>query len=162
MNIFNIFVLLIIVICLASTNKTEAAICIGDNTSLSCLYNNFDSLYENDYARFWNIINSKELEARKCIRVDHAVEFLNLVTIKTNNIEFIEYLSQAIEKLLLSNHMCFFNAALKLEPETRTLLIEKLKHPLFHDQKEIDKIFDNAKNNKKYKRLSNQYFNRKN
>lgn len=156
MNFFNILIQVIIAICLAST--AGASLCSDKNTSYSCLFNNFDRLYKTDYERFWEIVHSKELEASKCTQENQTIEFLNFVSIKTENIEFIEYLSQALEKLLLNNHKCFFNAALKLTPKTRKLLIIKLKYPLFHDQKEIDEIFNQAMKDKKYKQLSKQYF----
>ncbi|PKL52667.1 MAG: hypothetical protein CVV37_00265 [Nitrospira bacterium HGW-Nitrospira-1] len=136
--------------------------CLGE-ANLVCLQDNFDKLYRENYPLFWKILHNAATKAQKCDSVEDTATFLRLVKLirgsqATGSAEFEEYFSQTVEQLCIQKSKCFLDGLLMLDKSTRVLLIDMLRTPLFVDNSKIDRVFLDAKTNKKYRKISDIYF----
>ncbi|MBI5492889.1 MAG: hypothetical protein HY893_08160 [Deltaproteobacteria bacterium] len=136
--------------------------CLGE-ANLVCLQDNFDKLYQENYPLFWEILHNAASKAQKCDSVKDTAAFLRLVKLirgshATGNAEFEEYFSQTVEQLCIQKSKCFLDGLLRFDKPTRVLLLDMLRNPLFEDGSKIDRVFREAKTNKKYREISDIYF----
>lgn len=148
----------LVFVVLISSNCSYALSNDCNNDSLTCIYNNFEELYNNDYNRFWRILNEHVNKVKNCNKISDVVDFMKLSKLKTNNAEFTEFLNQQLEELCVSNKSCFMMSLAEMDTKTVRIIINKLKHPMFVDKSEINKVFKTERSNIQYKRLTEQYF----
>lgn len=124
-------------------NLSKAALahefCVGKAENIYCLERNFDTLYAENYERFWDILHKAVATAKRCNSQQNVVGFLRLSSLKTDNAEFNEFFSQSLEEFCLQKPICFSRGVSKLDKKARDLLKEKLKRPLFVDEAAIMK-----------------------
>lgn len=133
--------------------------CLGE-ANLVCLQDNFDTLYQENYPFFWEILHNAASKAQKCDYVKDTAAFLRLAKLEKSNAEFNEFFSQTVEQLCIKKSKCFFDGLLMVDKPTRVLLIDKLRTPLFVENSKIERVFLEAKTNKKYREISDKYWER--
>jgi len=141
--------------CASAGNKSN--LCLQDDNALTCLKENFEGLYAQNYNRFWNIANRAASEAEKCNSPDNTAAFLYLVRIKKGNAEFNEFFSGVIERLVTEKTDCLLVALTRMELVSQRLIMGELKHPLFAESAAIEKAF-RAAGEGRYKSTVNLYF----
>lgn len=141
--------------CASAVNKSD--LCLQDETALTCLRDNFDELYTQNYRRFWNIAHQAASDARKCDSPANTVAFLYLARIKTNNAEFNEFFSEVIERLVTEKPHCFLAAVATMDLSSQKLVMEKLRNPIFAESAAIENAL-RAESNEKYKSIVDLYF----
>lgn len=154
-----LFFLLFLLITLSDTQFCHGKeLCIGNNSTLDCLKDNFDNLYTTDYAHFWHILRMAEKDAVGCKCNSETAAFLKLAAVVRTNAEFNEYLNEVIERLATNHPECFFDSLLLLDIDNVTKIITILKHPIFVEQQEIDNVFSKYMNKEKYRAIMDIYF----
>lgn len=150
-------------ICIIFQSASYAnGVCSGTSGTLDCLSENFTELYSANYSSFWKILHESASKAQKCETVTDAVHFMRLVHLNSNNAEFNEFFSETIENICIKNDKCFFESLLRLNKSDQNRIIKMLKYPLFIDQSSISETFSKWKNNKKYKKFVDLYFEKDN
>ncbi len=157
--LFLLFFLMFLVITLSDAQFCHGKeLCMGDNSTLDCLKDNFDNLYTTDYVLFWRILRMAERDAVSCKSKSDTATFLKLAVVARTNAEFNEYFSEVIERLATSHPECFFDSLLLLDLDNATKIIMILKHPIFVEKQEIDNVFSKNMNKEKYRLLMDIYF----
>jgi len=133
-------------------------LCVGNNATLNCLRDNFDSLYSTNYSLFWSILRATEKKALGCKSTTDTSAFLKLALVRNTNAEFKEYLSETIENIATIKPKCFLDSLSTLDPDAVTDVIALLKNPTFVEEQEIVKVFSKNRNIKKYKLIMDIYF----
>lgn len=141
--------------CASATDKRD--LCLEDKNALTCLKNNFNELYTQNYRQFWEIAHRAASDARKCDSSANTAAFLDLVRIKSSNAEFNEFLGEVIERLVTENPNCFLAAVAKMDLGSQKLVMEKLRYPIFVERTMIENAL-RAESNEKYKSIVNLYF----
>jgi hypothetical protein len=142
-----------------STDCYGASLCTGRDATLDCLKKHSFELYSENYELFWKILNDAARKANTCKSKQDTAAFLNLVQI-TRDGELAEFFSENLENLCVSNTKCFFDALLLLEPFDQDRLIYELHNPFSKKTSEITEAFNKYKDNGKYKRVIDLYFQR--
>jgi hypothetical protein len=154
-----LFFLIFLVITLSDAQFCHGKeLCIGNNSTLDCLKDNFDNLYTTDYALFWHILRSAERDAINCKSRSDTAIFLKLAAVARTNAEFNEYFNEVIERLATSHPECFFDSLLLLDLDNVTKIIMILKHPIVVEKQEIDTFFSKNMNKEKYRVIMDIYF----
>lgn len=106
------------------------------------LLNNFDQFYASDYALFWDVIRAAADKARKCEIVEDSVRFIGLSKNESNNAEFNEFFSDAVEHMALENPKCLLAAISKSDGTVRSAMLNRLRHPIFVEVSDMDRSLD--------------------
>lgn len=114
-----------------------------------------------DYNLFFEILEKAKIKATSCKSYIYTANFLELAKYGLTNAEFAEYFGEVIEELLINNPKCFFDSALIVDGASLKNLIYKLQSPITDNDKKIRKTFEKYRMNKKYKKVINLYFNKK-
>lgn len=140
-----------------AANSSADGLCSGTDATLNCLSKNFEKLYVTNYHGFWDILHKSAKKVQQCRSVSDVVPFLELVRLKSNNVEFNEFFSEKIENMCIKNSKCFFDALAAMKEEDQIEIMSRMRNPLFVDQTSITEAFLKHKNNAKYKKIVEMY-----
>jgi len=155
-RIFICFV--IFLLCVIPLSGIAGTLCEGSKATLDCLKQNSFELYSTNPELFWSILNQAADKAANCENPSDTVRFLQLVQIPLDG-ALSEFYSEKIENLCLNKPKCFLNAMVSLEKGERIANIKRLRTPLVTDPKDIRRVFEEHKKNKKYKEIVDLYLN---
>jgi hypothetical protein len=141
------------------TDCYGASLCTGRDATLDCLKKHSSELYSENYELFWKILNDAARKANTCKSKQDTAAFLNLVQMPRDG-ALAEFFRENIENLCVSNAKCFFEALILLEPFDQDRVIYELYNPIFTEPSEITGAFSKYKDNSKYKRVIDLYFQR--
>ena len=141
------------------TVANENILCINENATLECLKKEFDELYRTDYKSFWDILNDAAKRVQNFRSIPDVVEFMELDSVIEGNVEVSEFFSEVIEKFCTSHPESCFEAIICLDKDSKKIIINRLRQPIFVNKNEIDSIFFRYKSSLKYKDVMNLYFN---
>ena len=149
-------VVIAVLFVMGATCTQSATLC--PDGSLSCAIKNFDELYKNDYDRFWSIFHLAGKEAVTCTSIQKTAAFLEVASVKKGNAEFNEYFMSVLEnQLILKNTKCFLEAMKLTSPNSRLIILNDLKNPLFADKKTIDNSLIPFIKNREYQEILKPY-----
>jgi hypothetical protein len=131
-------------------------LCTGNDATLECLIKNAEELKKSNRKLFWDIVVKAGKKAQDCTTPTEVSRFMEIVRIRLDG-ALMEFFSEKIEKLCISNAKCFFEALERLNAKDQKKVIEIISNPLFVDQSAITEVFN--KNNKKYKKIFELYLN---
>jgi hypothetical protein len=151
-------ILCVLALTAVSTKGYANGLCSGANATLECLSDNFETLYSKNYSLFWDILHMSAKKAQQCKSISDVFRFLELVRLQTNNAEFNEFFNETIENMCVKNSKCFFDGSIRLNTQDQIQMVKRLKSSVFVDQTEITNIFKRNKNNEKYKKFVELYF----
>jgi hypothetical protein len=135
-------------------------LCNGEDKTIACLKANFNALYRLEYKRFWEILKLSEKKAINCKMLSDTASFMELANLDSHNAEFNEYYNEVIENLLKTKTTCFLDTLSLLAKPQMIAVINKLKHPIFTDRSEIQRLFEREKKNNvgKYSEVMKLFF----
>jgi len=140
-------------------SAAQGSACIGDSATIQCLVQNFDALYQGDYAQFWAITHKSEKALVGCKSTNKVTGFLAVAAAKGGNAEFNEYFAEVVEqKLVLAHPQCFLDALLGVDPSTTSIILSDLKHPLSASQRDIAVTLERFRAQERYRKLLAPYF----
>lgn len=155
-----ILAIILLVFLSPSVLANGSELCKGEQSTLNCLKENFDKLYNTDYNLFWDILHDTANKLRNNHNLSHITAFLGLVSIIRGNSEVSEFFSEVTEKLCVSNPTICLDALAMLDEKDMQLLIDRIGHPLYFSKEEIDQVFSRYRYLEKYKEISKLYFNK--
>ncbi len=135
---------------------SDAKLCEGKQATLDCLMDHSYELYETNIDLFWKILNTAAKRAEECKTISDVTRFMKIVNVPRDG-AFEEYFHEKVEKLLVKNDKCFFDALTSMPGNNQVQIVGLLLNPLFVEQPEITKVFNKNKKNKKYKNVVNMY-----
>jgi hypothetical protein len=159
-NYFLVCIYVLNITSILTLYSSGSSLCTGNHATLDCLTKNFTVLYATNSSLFWDILHDAEKRAQNCESSLDMADFLNLVHLDKNNIDFHDYFSDAIEHLCISNSQCLFDGLLLVPGESQIKIIDLLRDPTFVDYQEIREVFFKYRHKDTYKRIMNLYFGR--
>lgn len=154
-----ILILAFSVFLLGGATQQSKDLCKQGSASLSYAIENFDQLYVQDYSLFWSIFHAAEKKAVSCESIDDTARFLSVARVKEGNAEFNEYFSEVLEKnLLMNNARCLFDALLRLDDQSKKIIMWDLRHPLYIQKEKLEEIINPLMDEAKYKELLELYY----
>lgn len=136
----------------------SSPLCAGRHETLRCLKDNFDPLYQTDYARFFRIFHTAEQKAIRCNSLPHTTEYLELAPFMKGNAEVREGFSETVENLSVNAPRCFLNSLIRTNRESQAEIIKGLRTPLFVDEAVIRTVFLWYRGETRYKTILQLYF----
>ena len=153
-----ILIMIILFVCNYSIFASDKSLCVGEKATLSCLKEKFTELYSKDYAQFWEILHDAAKKFRNHDKLSDVTAFIELAPIIEENAEVTEYFSEVSEMFCISNPEICLNALIILDEISRRSFIERLRHPIYLSETEINKAFLKYKDVEKYKDIIEHYF----
>lgn len=115
---------------------------------------NFDSLYLNNYDGFWTSYYYYQNKNDNCKDIQAMVVFLDFVKYIKGNAEVSESFHEYVEKYIMKDTECIFNAALELNKESLDILIKfYLSNSLIGDEEGLKKQIQKYLRKDKYKEI---------
>jgi len=130
---------------------------------LEYLKNNFSELYQKNYDKFFDTYYVYEKQASDCISPQKTADFLDLARYIKGNAEVAEVFGEFSDRLIMSNPTCYLESAILLNEEALSALVRfYLSTPLTYEgQKGVPQTLEKYKDNPKYHRVMELYYQKK-
>lgn len=135
-----IFVLIFSTGALSTQENESCSNCF--QTDIHYLIENHERLYKDNYELFWGMLSKLRNKAFSTDSADELSQFLQLFILNDYPVEVEEILFQSLENLCTDKPILFKGAMQRFDSNLSAKLNEKLKHPLFHKEKELKECLD--------------------
>lgn len=106
------------------------------------LIENHEKLYKDNYEDFWGLLNRLQSNAFAANSSSGICQFLQIFKLENYPSEVEEFLSETLETLCAEKSILLKTAMQQLDSRLSAKLNEKLKHPLFRNETELERCRD--------------------
>lgn len=106
-------------------------------SDIEYLIENHEKLYKDNNEIYWELLNSLRNKAYSTDSSNEIYQFLLIFKIENYPTEVDEFLSEVLETLCFEKPILLEKALQQLDPQLSAKLNEKLKNPLFREEKEL-------------------------
>jgi len=140
-KIFTLIFLLILSPSVLSTEGKEG--CLNcSQPDIEYLIENHEKLYKDNYEVYWKSLNRLRNNAFATDSPNEIYQFLQIFKLENYPVEVEEFLSESLETLCVDKSILLKKVMQQLNPQLSAKLNKKLKHPLFREEKELEKCRD--------------------
>jgi len=142
----------------AADTQSKNNSCPENPPSLECFELHFNQICHSNYDLFWDTYYTYAKQAKPCNELKLTAAFLDISMYIKGNAEVSEGFHEFAEELLLSNTVCFLDAALLPSKDSLDWLIRfYVSNSLFYKDEQIQNALNEYKEEKKYQRIINLY-----
>lgn len=117
--------------------------CSGSKNELQRVIKTYPAIYQENPEYFWKVLNHAREAALSCTSIEMTAVFLSLVSLANPGADLEEFTSESIEKICVTQPMCFKKALGKLDKETCMVVKEKLENPIYFEIGELTGCYEN-------------------
>lgn len=111
--------------------------CQNSENELQCVLKSYPAIYRENPEYFWKVLNQTREAALSCVSNRAAPDFLRLASLANPGADLEEFVSEGIEKLCVTQPVCFRKALGKLDKRSRVAVKKRLANPTYFEPSEF-------------------------